>query len=244
MQRNYLRKTTGYVLEATFIIFLLGGANELGYSGGSLIKDITELHEIANDDSDDYSYFNDYDDKIDESFSIAVLSPVLIAIALVGIILKIFLFNVIEVGGKIFFIQNRSQTPTAGVIFDGFKNGRYMNIVKTMFLRDIQIFLWALLLIIPGVIKVYEYLMVPYILAENPTMDSKDVLSLSRKMMNGEKGEAFTLSVSFIGWILLSVFTCGLAGIFYVNPYYLATFTELYSCLKAKAYNEGYILQA
>lgn len=229
------------------ILFTGSGLIGIGSSGISIIQDIQEIREINNGETpDDPDYEDDYEDYVEESeesFLAFLFPPVLTAIALVGAVLKIFLFNVIEVGGMAFFIQNRTKTPSAGIIFDGFKNGRYMNIIKTMFLRDIQVFLWTFLFIIPGAIKSYEYLMVPYILAENPTMSSKDVLSLSKRMMDGEKGDAFILSLSFIGWDFLSLITCGLAGIFYVNPYYLATFTELYAFNKEKAFDNGYIAQ-
>ena len=52
---------------------------------------------------------------------------------------------------------------------------------------------------------------------------------------------AFVLDLSFMGWELLSSFTCGILGVFYVNPYIQATKTELYSFNKIKAYNQGYI---
>ena len=32
---------------------------------------------------------------------------------------------------------------------------------------NVKIFLWGLLFVIPGIVKSYEYKMVPYILAEN-----------------------------------------------------------------------------
>ena len=106
---------------------------------------------------------------------------------------------------------------------------------------DLFISLWSLLLIIPGIIKSYEYLMVPYILAENPQMDRKEIFEISRRMMDGEKMNAFLLDLSFLGWIFLTVLTCGVAGILYVQPYMMATRTELYIYNKVKAYNEGYI---
>ena len=166
---------------------------------------------------------------------------VLIAGTIVGILLAIFVGTVIEMGGKRFFVLNKKGTPSVGVVLDGFKSGNYGNVVLTMFLRELYTILWSLLLIVPGIIKYYEYLMVPYILAENPGMDHKEVFAISKRMMNGQKMETFILSLSFIGWDLLSVITCGIAGIFYVAPYKEATFAELYAYSKAMAYEEGYI---
>ena len=60
-------------------------------------------------------------------------------------------------------------------------------------------------------------------------------------MMDGEKMRAFELTLSFLGWYFLSLITCGIVGIFYVNPYAEATMAELYAYNKAKAFQEGYI---
>ena len=103
-----------------------------------------------------------------------------------------------------------------------------------MFLEGLYIFLWSLLFIIPGIIKTYEYLMVPYILAENPELSTKEVFARSKQMMTGDKWNAFVLQLSFLGWILLSVFTCGILLIFYVGPYSELTYAELYAVLKQK----------
>ena len=112
-----------------------------------------------------------------------------------------------------------------------FSNG-YMNVVKTMFLRGLFTFLWTLLFIIPGIIKGYEYRMIPYILAENPGIDSREAFAVSKQMMDGNKWAAFVLDLSFLGWQILSVFTCGILSVFYVNPYVYMTNAELYVALK------------
>ena len=73
-----------------------------------------------------------------------------------------------------------------------------------MFLRDLFTALWSLLLVVPGIVKHYEYLMVPYIIAENPAMDYKEAFQISKQMMDGEKMEAFIMDLSFLGWYLLT----------------------------------------
>ena len=74
--------------------------------------------------------------------------------------------------------------------------------------------------------------MVPYILAENPNVEATEALKMSREMMQGNKWNAFVLDLSFLGWILLTICTCGILGIFYVNPYIYATDAELYQAIK------------
>lgn len=173
--------------------------------------------------------------------TLLAFSGITLVIMLISIVFGIFVSNVFEVGGCSFFIKNRSQRAEIGDILDGFKSGHYGNVVLAMFLRGLYISLWTLLFIVPGIIKSYEYLMVPYIMAENPAMNQKEAFAISKRMMYGHKGDAFILDLSFLGWDWLSVFTCGILGIFYVSPYRRATYAELYLYNKIQAYNEGYI---
>lgn len=138
-----------------------------------------------------------------------------------------------EVGCCAFFNKDLYAPAEVSEISRGF-DGNYWNVVKVQFFRILYTFLWALLLIVPGIIKSYEYRMIPYILAEDPDIDRKEAFERSRAMMNGEKWETFMLDLTFIGWFLLSAFTFGLLGIFYVNPYYFLTNTALYGALKRK----------
>ena len=160
---------------------------------------------------------------------------------LAGIATVVIVGNLLKMGGYRFFILNQTAQPGIGTLLDGFRSGHYVNIVLAMFLRDLFTALWSLLLVVPGIVKHYEYLMVPYIIAENPAMDYKEAFQISKQMMDGEKMEAFIMDLSFLGWYLLSAVTCGLLAIFYVNPYVQASFAEMYTFNKQKAYQEGYI---
>lgn len=153
----------------------------------------------------------------------------------IDLILDIFLFQPLEVNAKRFFIISREQPAELNELGFSFKHG-YMNVVKIQLFRSLYIILWTMLFIIPGFIKSYEYYMVPYILAENPNLDSKEVFRISRDMMYGEKWNAFVLDLSFFGWYVLSMFTCGILSVFFVNPYKYLTYTELYYTLKCKLF--------
>ena len=123
------------------------------------------------------------------------------------------------------------ENATFGCVMDGFR-GNYGRVVVTMLLRDLLIFAGTLLFVIPGIILTYSFRMVPYILAENPNVEATEALKMSREMMLGNKWNAFVLDLSFFGWILLTICTCGILGIFYVNPYIYATDAELYQAIK------------
>lgn len=160
---------------------------------------------------------------------------------LFSLALSIFLLNPLIVGGRNFFLTSgRNPHNDMGYLGVAFKNGNYWSVVKGMFLKNLYNFLWTLLFIIPGIVKAYSYRMVPYILAENPHMDANEAITLSRKMMNGEKFDAFVLDLSFIGWYLLGMLAFCIGGLF-VNPYKYSTDAQLYLVLKNKAVSQGYM---
>ena len=157
---------------------------------------------------------------------------VLLVIGLAFILIRIFVLAPFEVGGSRFFIENSMEKAGLGNILFGFQNGYYGKTVWTLFLKNLYIFLWSLLLLIPGIVKAYEYRMVPYLLADYPELSTEEAFRISREMMNGEKMNTFILDLSFIGWYILSGITCNLVGIFYLYPYKYATDAELFLVLK------------
>ena len=120
--------------------------------------------------------------------------------------------------------------PKVGDIFEGFSimgKALWLYIITGFF-----IYLWTLLLIVPGIVKSYAYRMAPYILAENPNMTAREALRESIRITQGHKGELFVLDLSFILWVMLGSITLGIAYI-YVIPYIQATQANAYLALKA-----------
>lgn len=177
-------------------------------------------------------------EQIPPGIFLALGAAVLFGVVL-GICILILVSNVAQVGCNRYFIENREHKTNIGQVFYGFQGGRYTSIVWIMFLKGLYIFLWSLLLWIPGIIKTYSYLMVPYIVAENSDLDKSRVFKISRQMMRGHKWEAFVLGLSFIGWNILGAMTGGIVNLLYVNPYVHATYAEFYSALKAEALQKG-----
>lgn len=168
--------------------------------------------------------------SITPGFVLGLTLTFLIVFAL-GLVLYAFIFNPLQAGCRGFFTANLNRPAEVREITSPFDRG-YVNCVKAMILRDVFIFLWTLLLIVPGIVKSYEYRMIPYLVAENPNMTWKEAFAESRQLMHGNKWKAFVLDLSFIGWAILSALTLGLLGIFYVSPYYSATSAALYEELK------------
>lgn len=94
----------------------------------------------------------------------------------------------------------------------------WTNAVCTRLLKGLYIFLWSLLLIIPGIIASYSYAMTGYILAEHPEMTAGEAIAASKEMMCGNRFRLFCLHFSFIGWAILCSFTLGI-GSLWLNPY-------------------------
>lgn len=136
----------------------------------------------------------------------------------------------IQVGGSRFFLDGFKGDVSIGKVFSTFNREEYWPIVKTLFLTGLYTVLWTLLFIIPGIIKSYEYRMVPYILAEKPNLSANEVISRSRDITRGHKIDIFVLDLSFIGWYLIGVLLCGI-GVIFVAPYKEATEARLYNIL-------------
>lgn len=146
---------------------------------------------------------------------------------------NIFLLNVISVGVYRYYTISTLTGKNAGVgeMFACLKGDGYLNVVKIMFFKGLFQTLWTLLLIVPGIVKGYEYMMVPYLAAEFPEKNRKEIFQMSKEMMDGNKFNAFVLDLSFIGWYLLGIICCCI-GICFVAPYHTATIAELYLALR------------
>lgn len=153
----------------------------------------------------------------------------LIALAL-ALVVYAFIMKPLEAGCRGFFVANLNRKANIREGVSTFDQG-YENCVKAMVLRDVFTFLWTLLFIIPGIVKSYEYRMIPYLVADNPNMTYKEAFAESRRLMHGNKWKTFVLDLSFIGWWILSALTLGILATFYVSPYHAATSAALYERL-------------
>ena len=174
------------------------------------------------------------------NMQVAMIAVIIVLVVVViALALSVFVFNVLEVGCRGFFSRSMTEDPELGLIADGFTQN-YWNCVKTQFLKSLFIGLWSILFVIQGVIKAYEYRMVPYLLAEHPEMSSGEIFARSKEMMQGNKWDTFVLDISFVGWVLLSGITLGILYIFWVGPYIAATDAALYHRISGKdTYGNG-----
>lgn len=139
-------------------------------------------------------------------------------------------------------VSNRDSSMSYSDLFLGI---RYVfKVLGLSIMMFIFIFLWSLLLIVPGIIAAYRYSQAVFILAENPEKGIMQCIRESKEMMINHKFEYFVLELSFILWFLLLLVTCGLASI-YVNPYMTVTKANYYNAIKPKTavYEEDIVFE-
>lgn len=177
------------------------------------------------------------------STAFMMLGILAVILALVAVLCWGILFTpIIRVGQCRYMLENRSQETSLKVLFSGFTTN-YWGLVSGMFYMNLRVFLYTLLLVIPGIIKGYQYTFVPYLLSENPNLEAARAAEISTIMTDGEKWNIFVLDLSFLGWNLLGHLLFGV-GILFVNPYYEATKAELYAAMRAKVVASGYVSEA
>jgi len=129
----------------------------------------------------------------------------------------------------IFLKLSREEDYSIGNLFKGFDN--FFTSLIAYILVFVFIVLWALLLIIPGMVAAFSYSLTFFIIADNPDISAHEAILKSKELMRGHKGELFSLFISFFGWIILSIVTFGVAFL-WVFPYLNVSFALFYKKLK------------
>lgn len=146
-------------------------------------------------------------------------------------IISIFVYGPLSTGlSKCFLDVSRKHQVDIKTLFYGFENDFVQSFLIGL-MTALFTFLWSLLFIIPGIVKYYAYSMAYYVKCDNPTYDWKQCLDESQRITKGKKWKLFCLDLSFIGWIFVCTFTCGI-GTLWVNPYMYASKTSFYESIK------------
>ena len=161
-------------------------------------------------------------------------------ISLIGVIitllLKIFFQDVFTIGYKRYFLEQRRYHTNIKKILFPFQVKKSFHLGIIIFLKNIYRFLWNLTIVF-GPIKYYEYHMIPYILAENPNINRKNVFKLSKELMYGYKWKMFLLDLSFLGWNILNILTFGFLDIFFLKAYKESVYAEAYISIRHNKIN-------
>ncbi|MGL5682901.1 MAG: DUF975 family protein [Marinifilaceae bacterium] len=144
----------------------------------------------------------------------------------------VFIFPALQYGYQIYFLNIcRGENMTLRNLFDGFRN--YIHVTLTYVLMSIYILLWSILLVVPGIIKIFSYALTIYIMKDYGIRYNQ-AIELSIKMMRGNKWKLFLLCLSFTGWVLFAVLTVFVVGILWVYPYILTSMAKFYLEVKEK----------
>lgn len=123
------------------------------------------------------------------------------------------------------------------VLFGGFNSAKiFFKQVGVVVLNTILCALWAILLIVPGIIKGLAYSMYPYVLRDEPDLSVWQTLKKSEAIMKGYKGKLFLMYLSFVGWFILGAFTFGILYI-WLTPYIMTSTVKFYDDVRRAYYN-------
>lgn len=155
-----------------------------------------------------------------------IILAVFAVVWILALTYQVLVSNVVRVGYARFLLNVVDEDDYRFIdLFQGFKN--YKSAVAVGFRKYITIFLYTLLFIIPGIIATYNYAMVPYIQAEHPEYSPEECMQKSKSMMYGNRWRLFCLELSFFGWALLTVLTCGVGSI-WLTPYMETAYAVFY----------------
>ncbi|MFA5745097.1 MAG: DUF975 family protein [Candidatus Paceibacterota bacterium] len=165
------------------------------------------------------------------TFAVYLLIHIALASARgLGSLASILVSGPFALGLAIFSLSiSRNKEARMEQLFEGFK--RFGKALLAYVLMVVFILLWALLLIIPGIIAALSYSLTFFILTDDKTISARDALKKSKKMMLGYKWKFFCLELRFIGWGLLSILTLGI-GFLWLVPYMQVSVAKFYDALK------------
>ncbi len=235
--RQSLKGRWGTAIAVTLIASLLGGSSFGSISNYSSSASSAGSNGAANENVKNLIA------NLDPTGQ-AILTAITGVLVVMGIITLLYLLMVLIVGGAVnlglkqfnITLVRKDAPANFGLLFSRFNifgKALLLQVVTFVF-----IFLWTLLLVIPGIIATYRYAMAPYLMAQNPKMGVMEALNVSKQMMKGQKWNLFCLHFSFIGWMLLGVLSCGI-GMLWVNPYMGAAEAAFYLNLSSQLTQNG-----
>lgn len=181
---------------------------------------------------------NNWGEAIVVSLLMIVLTGGLSMIPLLGQIGSILLGGALTYGFNSYFVNlTRNEPKEIGNLFDGFKDGRFVETLIAYILMMIIIVIGTLLLIVPGIIAAIALSQTFRIMKDDPSIKGIDALKKSHEMMTGHRMDYFILGLSFIGWALLCLLTVGL-GFFVLAPYISTSTTLFYNDLAGQEASE------
>ncbi len=235
--------------------------SDYGSLDGSGNRSSNPFYSFDYDDDDDYDDLEDGDNPLEsfdgtdaitplstanntaQTLSIGALFGFSALLSLAALLLSPL--NVTLDGYYVYFVRTAAPVHLGADLSQVFKNTfnkHYTSRLLLSILTELFTFLWALLLIIPGIVYHYGIYFANELMVDNPQLSPMEALKLSRRMVDGHRGELFRLDLSFILWWLLMGCTAGIAGI-YVLPYYKTTRALYYQNFRMRALATGQLTE-
>lgn len=142
-------------------------------------------------------------------------------------------------------IFQKKEIVPQNVILSGFKEDFLRN-VFLQFMRGLFVFLWSLLLFIPGIVKAYAYSMAFYLTNKEPGIEAMSAISRSKDMTRGYKMDLFLLDLSYLGWYFIGIFTLGILWLWVIPKHQVARimyFEEIYQERQPRVKQEATVLE-
>lgn len=158
----------------------------------------------------------------------------IVIIGVIMFIVKFFILDASKVGLYRYVLENRQQEKVRfRRLFAPFHLKMIPNVIWLMFRYSLVLIKWYMVFIIPGIYKTYQFSMIPYIIAENPTIKWKDAVKLTKSMTKGYKWKMFVTDLSYIYIWLLHLIP--IAGLLVSVPLSLQLDAEYYFTLRNRS---------
>ncbi len=136
----------------------------------------------------------------------------------------------------------RKETPAFSDLFYGFRNYPDRFLLSALILAAISfgcvtpgtvclllipqtmvpVFLFSICLILGGTVLAIwltlQFALVLPLLIDHPSMGTLEAFHTSARLMEGQKGRLFYIQLSFLGWMILCMFSCYI-GYLWIGPY-------------------------
>ncbi len=180
-----------------------------------------------------YSLNGRWNDAVVATLVFVAISAVCGGVAGIGWIAGFVIGGPLMLGYVAFIVAYLDRGPGGKVetVFSGFNN--FLNAFIAQLLMGIFVLLWALLLVIPGILAAYSYSMTFFIMNDNPGLSGQDAITRSKQMMAGNRWKLFCLDLRYLGWWILCGLTLGILAL-WITPYYYTARTMFYRDLLAQ----------
>lgn len=155
---------------------------------------------------------------------------------LLGQLISFIVNGLITFGSLSFYLKiSRGEEVEFNELFK--KTHMFIPYILISLLTGIFTVLWSFLFLIPGIIAALSYSQSLLIALDNPNMDAMETIKKSKELIDGHKMDYFVLNLSFIGWGILGIFTCGILY-FWLIPYISVTQMHFYNALLEEKKNK------